>query len=226
MAPNKIVHAIRRTIQRPELQGLWDGDVWADVPFLTIDHFRPEGSDHRPLTQCRLLYDDDRLYGLFRIRDRYVRCVNTGFQSPVWEDSCVEIFVQPLQRKGYFNFEFNCGGALLASYVTDPTRVGGHVAAAVPLSEEAGGYVDIYHNMPQVVTPEIEEEQTWFLEFALPFAILGEHIGDIGSIDGQTWRGNLYKCGNKTSHPHWASWSALSERNFHTPWDFGLLRFE
>jgi len=218
-------HTIPRTERRPELRGLWDGPAWGGVPFLSIDCFRPESASHRPAVRCKLLYDDDRLYGLFHVRDRYVRCVHTGFQAPVYEDSCVELFVQPGPDTGYFNFEFNCGRALLASYVTDPARINGRVAGARPLSPEEGSQVEVYSSLPPIVEPEIEDELIWLLEFAIPFTLLRAYTGDPGKIEGREWRGNLYKCGDRTSKPHWASWSPLSNRNFHAPEDFGLLRF-
>jgi hypothetical protein len=217
-------HTIPRTQRPPELRGLWDGPVWGLVPFLPIDCFRPESTSHRPLVRCKLLYDDTHLYGLFSARDRYVRCVHSGFQTPVYEDSCVELFVQPRSDKGYFNFEFNCGGALLASYVTDPARLNGRVAGATPLSREEGRQVAVYGSLPPVVD-ETEDEVTWSLEFAIPFALIHAYAGNPGKMEGRVWRGNLYKCGDKTTHPHWASWSPLRERNFHAPWDFGVLRF-
>ena len=218
-------HAIPRAVRRPEPGGPWDGPVWGTIPFLNIGCFRPESTSHRPLVRCKLLYDDSHLYGLFLAQDRYVRCVHTGFQTPVYEDSCVEVFVQPKPDKGYFNFEFNCGGALLASYVTDPARINGQVAEAKPLSPEEGRQVAVYRSLPPIVEPEIEDEVTWSLEFSIPFALLTGYVGSLGKVEGQQWRGNLYKCGDRTSHPHWASWSPLSDRNFHAPWDFGTLRF-
>ncbi len=215
-------HTIPRTAQPPELRGLWDGPAWSGIPFLSIDRFRPESSSHRPLVRCKLLYDDNRLYGLFQVRDRYVRSVHSAFQAPVYEDSCVEVFVQPGPGTGYFNFEFNCGGTLLASCVTDPTRVNGRVAGATPLSPVEGRQVAVYGSLPPVIEHEIADEVTWSLEFAIPFALFHVH-GE--NIEDREWRGNLYKCGDKTSHPHWASWSPLRERNFHAPQDFGILRF-
>lgn len=218
-------HTIPKTDLRPEMRGLWDGPAWGETPFLDIGCFRPEGTSHRPLAQCKLLYDDNYLYGLFFVRDRYVRCIHTGFQAPVYEDSCVELFVQPWPDRGYFNFEFNCGGALLASCVTDPTRINGRVTVAMPFSPDEVRQVAVYGSLPSIVEPEIEDEVTWLLEFAIPLALLNGYVGNLGKIDGREWRGNLYKCGNRTSHPHWASWSPLSDRNFHAPWDFGTLRF-
>lgn len=206
--------------------GLWDGAVWHNVPALEIAYFRPESSDHRPQTLCRLLYDSARLYGIFRVADQYVRCIHTGFQADAYKDSCVELFLEPKSTGGYFNFEFNCGGALLASYVTDPTRIDGRVKEYTPLAPADDRQIQRYHNLPEVVEPEIITKQIWFLEFSIPFSVMEKYTGQLGDISGQTWRGNFYKCGNETSHPHWGAWSEVFELNFHLPKSFGNIRFE
>ncbi len=217
------VYPIKR---QPELRGLWVGPAWRHVPFLEVAYFCPESSAHRPVTQCKLLYDADRLYGLFKVDDHYVRSVHTGFQADVYKDSCVEFFVQPKGGAGYFNFEFSCGGAWLASYVTDPTREEGRVRKCAPLSADEGREMLVYHTMPEIVEPEIAKRVVWRLEFAIPLAILEKYAGPIGELGGQMWRANFYKCGSETSHPHWAAWSPIGERNFHAPSSFGRLRFE
>ena len=205
--------------------GLWDGAVWQNVPALEVACFRPESSAHRPQTQGKLLYDKERIYGIFRVADRYVRCVHSVFQSEVYKDSCVEFFVQPPGAKGYFNFEFNCGGALLASYVTDPTKVAGRVSRFVALSKDDDILIQRYTSLPSLVEPEITESIIWFLEFSLPFAVLEKYAGLREETKGGIWQANFYKCGNDTSHPHWAAWSAVSELNFHLPQCFGNIIF-
>ena len=219
-------YTVLLTNQPPEMQGLWDGAVWQNVPALELAYFRPEGGAYRPQTLCKLLYDRVRLYGIFRVDDQYVRCVNTGFQAAVYKDSCVELFLQPKSVGGYFNFEFNCGGALLASYVTDPTRIGGRVKQHTPLTPEDDSQILQYHNLPEVVEPEITTKQIWVLEFSIPFALLAEYAGILGELGGQNWRGNFYKCGDETSHPHWAAWSPVDELNFHLPACFGNIWFD
>jgi hypothetical protein len=214
------------TNQYPEMQGLWDGAVWQKVPALEVSHFRPEGSAHRPLTKCKLLYDLDKLYGIFRVDDQYVRCIHRGFQTEVYKDSCVELFLQPISTGGYFNFEFNCGGTLLASYITDPTRIDKGVKGYTPLTADDDRQIRRYHNLPAVVEPEITHRQIWFLEFSIPFAMITKYAGHLGGIGGQAWRVNFYKCGNETSHPHWGAWSPVNELNFHLPGCFGSIQFK
>jgi hypothetical protein len=207
------------------MQGEWKGHVWREVLPLSVDCRRPEGSPHHPRTFCKLLYNDTNIYGIFRVEDQYVRAVHTRFQSEVWEDSCVEFFVQPKFGGGYFNFEFNCGGALLASYVTNPTRVNGVLQEFQPLTPADDRQIRRFSSLVGLVDPEIPEPVVWLLEFSIPFAVLEKYAGPIQAVAGQIWRANFYKCGNETSHPHWLSWAPLRERNFHDPASFGSIEF-
>ncbi len=78
-----------------------------------VSYVRPESSAHHPETRFRVLHDGVALYLQFRVEDAHVRSVQTEYQGPVYTDSCVEFFVQPVTGKGYFNFEINAGGTLL-----------------------------------------------------------------------------------------------------------------
>lgn len=210
---------------RPDLTGDWPGPAWAQAETLEVAHFRPESSDHRPQTRARMLYDADGLYGIFAVADRYVRCTRTAYLSSVYRDSCVEFFVQPVVERGYFNFEFNCGGAMLCSHVVDPTRTADGLADCTRLPEADGVQVRIYHSLPPIVEPEIVDPIAWVLEFSIPFSLLSGYVGPIGDVGNQVWRANFYKCAEDNSHPHWASWSPVDELNFHLPRCFGTLRF-
>jgi hypothetical protein len=214
---------IRRTAAPPASRLHWEDPAWCAAATLSIDRFRPEGTVHRPCVLARLLYDAHALHGLYRVEDRYVRCVTTGVQGPVWEDSCVELFLQPAGAAGYFNFEFNCGGAFLCHYREASSE--GAVVTKKILSEAECARVAVYHSLPQIVDPEIADPITWLLGFSIPFALLEPYAGPIGDPMGKTWRGNLYKCADRTSHPHWASWAPVDQRNFHIPHCFGELAF-
>jgi hypothetical protein len=218
-------HIVRAARPRPRLEDGWDDPAWAAAEPLEIAHFRPEGSDHRPRTRARLAWDDEGLCGLFRVEDRHVRSVHTRFGDPVYQDSCVEAFLQPKPGRGYLNFEMNAGGALLASHVTDHRRTPDGFAAFTKLTEEFGRRVAVRSTLPGVIEPEIDGPVDWQLAFFIPTALLEEFVGPIGPLAGQEWRANLYKCGDRTSHPHWASWSPVDALNFHLPHCFGRLRF-
>lgn len=228
-ATSEMSHKPRYTVRRastiPALHADWSDPAWAKADTLHIAHFRPEGSAHRPMTLARLLFDDETIHGIFHVQDRYVRCIHTGFNAPVSRDSCVEFFVQPT-RAGYFNFEFSCGGALLAYYITDPTRTQGAFVAYTPLAPTDGARVKIAHSLPSIVEPEISQPVEWSLQFRIPLALIEGYAGPFGGLPGHSWRANFYKCGDETSHPHWAAWSPVRELNFHLPECFGEIRFE
>ncbi len=220
------VYLVRFASERPPLAAGWDDTGWAKASALEIAEFRPEGSDHRPRTRARLLYTPQGLLGIFRVEDRWVRCRRRRFQDPVYEDSCVELFLQPRPGCGYLNFEMSCGGALLASHVTDHRRTAEGLADFKRLRPDEGRLIEVRSTLPAVVEPEIETPLQWELSFFIPFAVLEAYVGELQPVAGREWRANLFKCGDGTSHPHWAAWSAVDALNFHLPHCFGLLRFE
>ncbi len=210
---------------KPGMKGLWDDPAWMHADDLELTYFRPEGTTHRPKTTAKLLYNLDGIFGIFRVEDRYVRCVHTHYGEPVYKDSCVEFFVRPAADRGYFNFEFNCGGALLCSYITNPERTADGFREFVQIPEEYGRQVAAAHSMPMVVEPEISDDVIWTLEFFIPFVLLEKYAGPLGDVQGQIWKANFYKCGDETSHPHWASWQQVPKLNFHMPECFGSIVF-
>jgi hypothetical protein len=138
----------------------------------------------------------------------------------------VEFFVAPRPGVGYFHFEFNAGGAMLAGFVTDPTRTpGGGIRGAVLLDDDETRLVTMFSSLPSVIDPEISEPTVWSLAFAVPFALLERRAGPLPLGEGAVWRGNFFKCADDSSHPHWASWTELPARNFHLPECFGELVF-
>jgi hypothetical protein len=217
---------VRFAAQPPSLDDDWDSAAWSHADTLALPHFRPESSAHRPRTYARLLHSPDGVSGIFRVEDRYVRCVGTDYFSEVWKDSCVEFFAQPWPGRGYINFEFNCGGAHLCSHIVNPERTPDGFKEFTRLPPEIGRTVRVRGSLPRVVEPEITEAVTWTLRFFIPFAVFERYVGPLGKVGGQTWRGNFFKCAEANSHPHWAAWSPVDEFNFHLPRCFGEIKFE
>ena len=221
---NAPVYIVRRAAAPPELAGQWNGPVWGPAPKMAIAHFHPRSSDHRPVTEAALLYDDDHLFALFRVADRYVRSVHTAYDSDTYKDSCVELFIQPPGRIGYFALEVNAGGAFSLRYIEDPTRTPNRFAKWVAVAPDVAATVRVAHALPQVVEPERTEPVDWWVELSWPFAAMEPYCGPLRPARGQRWRANAFKCGDQTSHPHWASWAPIGEAlNFHQPPYFGWL---
>ncbi len=221
------MYTIQRAVAAPELEGRWDGAAWGATPVLRIDRFHPRSSDHHPLTEAKLLHDDDVLYALFLVKDRFVRCVHTEYESDTYKDSCVELFLQPAGRQGYFALEVNCGGAFSLRFIEDPTRTPNRFAKWTAVSAADARRVRIAHAMPSRVEPERREPTPWWVEIAWPRGVMEPYCGPIGALAGQRWRGNLFKCADETTHPHWATWAPIGEAlNFHQPRYFDEVLFE
>ncbi len=220
-------YTIRKTAVPPSFHGQWNSTVWQQAPVLAIEHFHPQSSRHHPKTEAKLLYDDANLYVIFRVFDRYVRAVHTAYQDQVCNDSCVEFFVQPDPAKGYFNFEVNCIGTLLLSYIDDPTCTAAGFASYTRVPAALIQPMTIFHSLSGVIEPEITQPTDWIIEYNIPFSVLEAYVGTLSIQKETRWRGNFYKCGDRTSYPHWASWAPIGRTlNFHQPAYFGVLFFE
>ncbi|NMA43881.1 MAG: diguanylate cyclase [Oligosphaeraceae bacterium] len=216
-------YTVKRTATVPALKADWEDPAWQHAELGEIGVVRPEGSDHVPKVNFKLLHDGDHIYGIFRVEDRYVRVLATEFQASVCRDSCVEFFFKPQRGAGYFNLEINAGGAFLIYYVRDHRRSGSGLADYAKLSPEEGKLIKVKTTMPQIVDPEISEPITWCAQFTIPRSLIEKYTGDLQSLNDCTWEANLYKCGDDTSHPHWISWKPVTALNFHLPECFGKL---
>jgi hypothetical protein len=212
-------YTINATTSAPALSADWSAAAWSTAETAVLNNLRPESSDHRPRVAVRLLHDDQAIYGIYQVQDRYVRVVQEGYQVPVCTDSCVEFFFKPPVGVGYFNLEMNAGGAYLFSYVRNPRRTEDGFVDFTRVASEHGSMIKLRSTMPKRVEPEITTPVTWCIQFTLPFAALepycgalDEHIGG-----GATWTGNFFKCGDHTSHPHWLTWAPIPLLNFHQP---------
>ena len=200
--------------------GAWDGPLWRPAETLEVTHFPWPDSGHRPRTRARFLYDDEFIGVIFHVEDQYVQATARRFQDSVCADSCVEFFVSPLpDSDAYFNFEVNCGGTmLLARCASAEEREAG--TASVRVSDADGATIPVAASMPQIVEPEIAEPTVWTLEYHVPFALFASYF-DLPArpAAGTRWQGNVYKCGDRTSHPHWGSWAPVDTPapSFHQP---------
>jgi hypothetical protein len=202
----------------------WDAPAWRDLPALAVDQPVGKPPSHAPRTLARLCWDDRCLHVVFRVEDRYVRAIAERYQDPVCRDSCVEFFFTPGTdlRAGYFNIEMNCGGTVLFRHQH------GRGVEQREVSEEDARRLEPAHSLPSRVDPELPGPVTWLVSYRVPFEVLARYAPVERPRPGVSWRANLYKCGDATSHPHWLSWSPVDvpAPDFHRPEFFGTLRFE
>lgn len=219
-------YTIARAARPPALVSGWDSPAWRGVTPAAITHFHPRSSDHNPRTDVKVLHSDAGLHVHSRVSDRHVRVAHVGFQAQVYKDSCVEFFVRPGGTGGYLNFEMNAGGSLQVSYIEDWTRTPEGFRRCRNLEPEWDDRIPRFHSLPERVDPEMMRPVTWSLQYTIPWLLFAEVAGRARPTAGEAWTGNFYKCGDETSHPHWAAWSPIGGAlNFHAPECFGRLVF-
>lgn len=218
-------YLVKRAQAKPDITAPFDAPCWADAEIMKIDRFYKEGSNFNPEVNFKLMYDAEGLYGLFEVHDQYVRCTNTQFQSGVCCDSCLEFFVRPAAGVGYQNFEISASGTMLCMHITNPGRTAKGFIEYRFLTEEEVKDIKIFHTLPDTVEPEQQGPCTYRLGWFMPFSLFKHLNGAPVPTAGTVWRANVYKCGDKTSHPHWQSWTPLRAVNFHVPDEFGKIVF-
>lgn len=172
---------------------------WSDYPYA-------------PKVSVRVAHSDDALALLFEVEEEHLRAVTTHSNGPVWEDSCVEFFVENPSGEGYFNFEINCIGTALAALRRSRTD-------ADHFSDERLAHVRHFGSLPHAAIDSFGEGQRWWMVEIIPFALLGVERPP------KSIRCNFYKCGDKCRRPHYLSWSPIAsdEPNFHCPDCFGTV---
>ncbi|WP_308502014.1 carbohydrate-binding family 9-like protein [uncultured Alistipes sp.] len=180
----------------------------------------PAGYPYAPEVRFRMFHTGDRLIIRFDVAENYTAARVTADNGEVWTDSCVEFFLAVGDETGYYNFETTCIGRMLLGFR--------HTHAdAVHASQEM-----IDDVIRQTTYPfgepfeEIEGNNRWSVTLAIPPRALFRHR--IEDWSGVKARVNLYKCGDRLSHPHFLSWRPIiSEKpDFHRPEFFEPVDFE
>jgi hypothetical protein len=202
----------------------WNKAQWKNVRSINITNYMGTVPEFKPETQVKMLYDNDYVYVIFHVKDRYVKCITDRINGPVWQDSAVEFFFAPDPRLPllYFNLETNCGGTPLLSYNLVPRKE----SKRIDLDDIKK--VEIASTLPKIIDPEISNPVEWTLEYRIPLDVLEKYSNAARPQKGVEWKANFYKIAEITSNPHYITWAeVINEKpDFHRPEFFGRLIFD
>lgn len=169
---------------------------------------------YAPLSTFTIAHSGTSIYIDFFTRCNYLRAENYADQSPVSQDSCVEVFISPTCDNHYWNFEFNCIGTINASHRSErnnPTRLTAAELARIKRVPSCG-------NRP---FREMEGIFAWSLLVSIPLDLMDvKYQGKPLELAA-----NFYKCASATSAPHYLSWNPIQSDvpNFHRTDCFGRI---
>jgi len=166
----------------------------------------------------RLAHDNNNLYLLYSVIGEVLRIDSSKDFQSVWEDSCVEFFMQKEGDTVYRNFECNAIGVMLAA-----KRVSREQSERLSNDEMK---MIVRNSFITHRFDDGKEVSDWCMYLEIPKQVLGFSENEMFS--GKNIRANFYKCGDKTEEPHFISWSPIktAEPDFHVPEFFGLLELE
>ncbi len=178
----------------------------------TVANHRPEGAE-APKTEGFMRYiSGTGIEATLRCYEENPKAVYTQPDDPVFEDSCMEVFLDVFPEQpqyGYINMEMNAAGAARCKFGRD----------------RHNRYALLERGIPQPEFSVSFGEGFWQVKCLFTEGLLETLYERPCSLEaGHQMRGNFYKCGDKTESPHWASWSPVGRLDFHTPEFFGLMK--
>ncbi len=201
----------------------WNKKAWQGVDSIKIENRMGSLPGFIPITYAKMLYNDQNVYVIFKVQDRFVRIVTNEINGPVWEDAAAEFFFSPDMAAPlkYFNLEMTGGGTPLMCYNTFPLEL--HYLDTIDIKE-----IEIAHSLPELVPKEITDSVTWSLEYKVPLALIEKYANVTRPAPGINWMANFYKCASNNSNPHYFTWAKVvsPSPNFHLPEYFGKLIFD
>lgn len=187
----------------------------ADVPAAVIDNFHWERPGYaRPHSTAQLWgVAGCGLFARLRSDETPLRCEVTERDGPVWTDSCLELFLQPVVGDPrYLNFEINPAGVYLSQ---------------IGAGRNERSFLAALTALTPAVTP-VREGVLWGCDLFLPDALIAAVYGVPYRTEAATLRGNFYKCADLSSAPHFAAHFPVGSEalGFHNPACFGLIELQ
>ena len=163
-------------------------------------------------------HDESSIYLYYQVKEPQVRAVNMDFNSPVWEDSCVEFFLAFGGDDGYYNFEINAIGTVLGAFGIDRNK-------RFHLADSLLSQIKTTPSLKREPIENLDQTSSWSMQLIIPIRVF--HFTKLKTLTGVDAKANFYKCGDKLKKPHFLSWQPVltSKPDFHSPKYFGQIYF-
>ena len=196
----------------------------------------PKEFPYAPKMEVALAHTGDRLLLHYRVEEDCVRAAAETDGGRVWEDSCCEIFLQPNTEKlssqqaeiPYYNIECNCAGTLLVAKGEDRHD---RQPATAKTMQSANRWSSLMKTAVsgangRFTLPLKDGKVSWHMALVVPATALFD--SGITDFSGQKMRGNIYKCGDCLTTPHFLSLFPIDtpQPDFHRPEFFREFTFE
>lgn len=159
----------------------------------------------KPRTEVTVSYDETG-YGVHFVSwETHLRAVQTEHNTPVCEDSCMELFMKfaPDSDDRYLNIEINPNGV----------AYGGIAYCREKAEKLAPADLDTLDIKTAIF------EDRWEIDYRIPVAFIQKYIPTYQHQKGARLCGNFYKCGDLTDHTHYGCFAMIDwpHPDYHRP---------
>ena len=182
--------------------------------FAVCENNWPKEAPYTPDCNGSIARTASHLAVMFHVRGLDLRATQIEDNGRSWEDSCCEFFVTDPYDATYYNFELTCIGNLLSS--KRKSRLD-----SVLREKEDVARVIRHSSLAHEETEISDRIFSWTVAMLIPYDLIGIDRDNVPV----SVRGNFYKCGDLTAHPHFLSWNPIGtpKPDFHRPEYFGEL---
>ena len=182
--------------------------------FAVCENNWPKEAPYTPDCNGSIARTASHLAVMFHVRGLDLRATQIEDNGRSWEDSCCEFFVTDPYDGTYYNFELTCIGSLLSS--KRKSRLD-----SVLREKEDVARVIRHSSLAHEETEISDRIFSWTVAMLIPYDLI---VIDRDNVPVSV-RGNFYKCGDLTAHPHFLSWNPIGtpKPDFHRPEYFGEL---
>ena len=201
-------------LENMTLQELYLAMEKSAAKFAVCENNWPKEAPYTPDCNGSIARTASHLAVMFHVRGLDLRATQIEDNGRSWEDSCCEFFVTDPYDGTYYNFELTCIGSLLSS--KRKSRLD-----SVLREKEDVARVIRHSSLAHEETEISDRIFSWTVAMLIPYDLIGIDRDNVPV----SVRGNFYKCGDLTAHPHFLSWNPIGtpKPDFHRPEYFGEL---
>ncbi len=173
---------------------------------------------YRPKTYFKIGVVDGVLTVALKCYESTPRAVYTKRDEPIYQDSCLEFFVAPVEgRNEYINVECNANGAFLCEFGAG--KLDRRLVSSISASS------------PEVIPFSGKDSNGafWGVTVKLTRCFLSEVYGvSEKDIPLNKIKANFYKCGDRCEIPHYLAYSSVTDLppGFHNPECFAEFKMK
>ncbi|WP_297521253.1 carbohydrate-binding family 9-like protein [uncultured Clostridium sp.] len=187
---------------------------WDNVEKVKIGNYPWDSTGYMPDTFIQMAITNKGMLVRFIGTEKKVIITNKILHSRVYQDSCVELFLNPdfKNSNDYINIEINALG-------TGLSQIGPNAIDREFLTADDIKSLNIHSDVTEKNVNEFDDFKPWNLDYIVPFELIENYYPKFNRNNLTSFKCNIYKCGDKTLASHYGCLFMIDyhKPSFHRP---------